>query len=37
MRALRHNAAVDALLTLPQAATFLAAALLITLAPGPTT
>jgi threonine/homoserine/homoserine lactone efflux protein len=35
MRMLRHNAAVDALLTLPQAATFLAAAILIALAPGP--
>ena len=35
MRTLRHNAAVDALLTLPQAATFLAAATLIACAPGP--
>ena len=35
VRTLRHNASVDALLTLPQAATFLAAAILIALAPGP--
>jgi len=32
---MRHNAAVDALLTLPQFAAFLAAAILVTLAPGP--
>ena len=32
---MRHNAAVDALLTQPQLATFLAASMLITLAPGP--
>jgi threonine/homoserine/homoserine lactone efflux protein len=35
MHPLRHNAAVDALLTLSQTATFLAAAILITAAPGP--
>jgi threonine/homoserine/homoserine lactone efflux protein len=34
-KTLRHNAAMDALLTLPQFAAFLAAAALITLAPGP--
>ena len=32
---MRHNAAMDALLTLPQVAAFLPAATLITLAPGP--
>ena len=32
---MRHNAAMDALLTLPQFAAFLPAATLITLAPGP--
>jgi threonine/homoserine/homoserine lactone efflux protein len=32
---MRHNAGMDALLTLPQVAGFLAAAILVTLAPGP--